>query len=127
MHRNRIILLLLTVGVMGLALHLARNKQTGTPAAQAGAPDKVVADMIAAARNLLAGLSPELRQQAALPFDHPARLSWHYYSTTPEPRKGAVLKKMSAMEKELVNAPWARKFRDSDLYYVTNFGMLGSA
>lgn len=156
MQKSRVTLFLVTASVMGLALYLARDKQTGTPTAHAGASDKVVAEMIAAARNLLSGLSPDLRQQAALPFDHPARLSWHYYPTTPEPRKGAVLKKMTAREKALVkallragtskpgydtaldvisldsilrdieNTPWAKKFRDSDLYYVTIFGTPGT-
>jgi hypothetical protein len=108
--------------------------------------------MVEAAQKLLAGLSEQLRAKASFPFDDPSRLVWHYYPITPWPRKGAVLKEMTPREKDLVkdllrsgtsqagyetalnvialeailrdieNTEWARKYRDSDLYYICIYG-----
>lgn len=108
--------------------------------------------MVEAAQNLLAGLSDEHRKKATFAFDDPQRLVWHYYPITPWPRLGAVLKTMSPTEKDLFlallrsgtsaegyktalevislenilrdieNTPWAKKYRDSTLYYVCIYG-----
>jgi len=111
--------------------------------------------MADAARKLLDGLRPAQREQAAFAYDDPARLQWHYYPTTPWPRKGAVLINLNAQEKELFhallrtglsdsgyktavavmeleailrdieNTDWARKYRNPELYHVLVFGTPG--
>lgn len=142
---HKLALSVFTLTVIGVALVLAK-------ALQADAADATGERMAEAANKLLSGLSDELRAKTTFTFDDPVRLSWHFYPVTPEPRKGAVLKAMTAKEKELVkdllragtskegydqalnvialenilrdieNTEWAKKFRDSDLYYVSVFG-----
>lgn len=136
---------LVAISVMAAAVILGRA-EPGKPTPATGTA------MVEAAQNLLAGLSDELRAKASLPFDDPARLEWHYYPTTPQPRKGAVFKAMTPAQKDLVkallrtgtskegyatalnvialdgilrdieNTEWARTYRDPDLYYVIVFG-----
>lgn len=143
----KLALALSALGIVTLALVVGKSLQ-----ADNADKDSAAARMAAAANKLLAGLSDELRTRAALSFDDPVRVKWHFYPITPEPRKGAVLKAMTPREKELVmgllragtskegyeqamnvialenilrdieKTPWALKFRDSDLYYVSVFG-----
>ncbi|HXG11346.1 MAG TPA: DUF3500 domain-containing protein [Gemmataceae bacterium] len=144
------------VGIIGAAVVLGRTTQPAGPKAEPPQPSPSAgARMAEAAQALLAGLSDEQRAKAAFAFDDPVRLTWHYYPITPEPRKGAVLKEMTAREKELVkgllragtskegyetalqvmaldgilrdieNTEWARRYRDPELYYVCVFGKPG--
>src|SRR5205823_1776223 len=84
MKPGKALLGLLTVAVVVSAVLLGH--QADTPKAE-----PLAEHMADAARKLLDGLRPAQRQKAAFAFDDPARLQWHYYPTTPWPRKGAVL------------------------------------
>src|SRR5262245_45867279 len=139
---------LLAVAIVVSAVLLGR--QADTPKAE-----PLAERMADAANKLLGGLRPAQRQKAGFAFDDLARLQWHYYPTTPWPRKGAVLIDLNAEEKELFrallrtglsdsgyktalavmeleailrdieNTDWARKYRNPELYHVLVFGTPG--
>jgi len=133
MQRSVILALLVTVGIVAIARPFA-------------APPP---NMVTAARNFLATLTPEMKQKAQLPFDTDERMNWFY---TPVPRKGLPLKEMSdaqrkaafdllraglsekgyskaetirALEDVLVELGGNPRQRDKELYYVTIFGEPG--
>ena len=56
------------------------------------------ADMTAAANAFLSGLSEEQRAEAALKFDNPARLDWHFIPK--DKRKGLQIKQMDAKQRK---------------------------
>ena len=66
---------------------------------------KAGAEMTAAARRFLAGLTAEQRALAAFPLSSDERLRWHYVPTgqppTGWPRQGVALKTMTAAQKDL--------------------------
>lgn len=122
----------------------------------AGKASATARKMIDAAKELLAALTPEQKAKTAFAFDDPVRVRWHYYPVTPWPRQGATIKEMDAKQRELFkkllrsgtsergyatvlevmaldgilrdieNTPWAKKFRDSELYHVCVFGTPGA-
>jgi uncharacterized protein DUF3500 len=59
------------------------------------ASQRAAAAMATAATRFLGSLTPEQRQEAALPFDGDDRLKWHYLPTESFPRKGLTIKAMS--------------------------------
>jgi len=117
-----------------------------TLAARAHSPAE---EMIGAATNLLAALTPEQRAKAVFEFKNDERFDWHFI---PKPRKGLPLKEMSPSQRPLAHALLAsglsqRGFakaetimsleqilydledksprRDAELYYFTIFGTPG--
>lgn len=59
-------------------------------------------DMTRTAEAFLGALSPDERSQAALAFDDPARLDWHFIPK--EKRKGLQIKEMNADQRKLAHA-----------------------
>jgi hypothetical protein len=59
-------------------------------------------DMTQAARDFLAGLSAEQRADAAMKFDDPARLDWHFIPK--DKRKGLQVKHMDSQQRKLAHA-----------------------
>jgi hypothetical protein len=57
--------------------------------------------MEAAANKFLAGLTPEQRAQAAMPFED--RLKWHFIPNEMFPRKGLMIKAMSEPQRKLAH------------------------
>ncbi len=55
--------------------------------------------MASAAQAFLDSLTPEQRQKAAFPFDSPERLRWNYIPTEAFPRKGLMIKEMTAVQR----------------------------
>src|SRR5581483_6409435 len=55
--------------------------------------------MAGAAQAFLDSLTPEQRQKAAFPFDSPERLRWNYIPTEAFPRKGLMIKEMTAVQR----------------------------
>lgn len=75
----------------------------GTDAVLASEPgeEAAAARMAAAASAFLDSLSPELRAKAALPFDDPSRVDWHYI---PRVRVGVAFKEMSDIQRTAAQA-----------------------
>ncbi len=57
--------------------------------------------MADAANRLLAGLSPEQRQQASFPYDSDERTRWNFIPTSMFPRKGLPIKDMNPAQRKL--------------------------
>ncbi|MGA2500414.1 MAG: DUF3500 domain-containing protein [Tepidisphaeraceae bacterium] len=62
---------------------------------------EAVAEMVQAAGNLLAALSPEQVAQATFEFENAERVNWHFI---PRVRKGLPLRDMTSAQKALANA-----------------------
>jgi uncharacterized protein DUF3500 len=114
------------------------------------ATQRAAASMASAANRFLASLTPEQRQQAALPFDSDDRSRWHYVPTESFPRKGLTIKAMNESQRQLAHALLkaglsqrgyttttaimnletilraleanGRMVRDPEIYYFTVFG-----
>src|SRR3954465_4548459 len=56
------------------------------------ASQRQAAQMATAANAFLAGLTPEQRQQAALPFESEERTRWNFIPNEPFPPKGLMVK-----------------------------------
>ena len=67
--------------------------------AEVVASQRAAASMATAATRFLASLTPEQRQQAALPFDGDDRTKWHYLPTESFPRKGLAIKAMTEAQR----------------------------
>lgn len=148
---RRLFLSLLALGVLA-ATGLISKFVPATQAEKADAGPAIGQRMVQAAQNLVAGLSQANRDKSVFPFGDPTRTNWHYYPILPEPRKGAMLKEMTAPEKELLkallrtgtspagyqttlnlmalegilrdieNTEWAKLIRDPERYHVCIFG-----
>jgi hypothetical protein len=68
------------------------------------ASQRQAAAMASAANAFLAGLTPEQRQQAALPFEGEERMRWHFIPNEQFPRKGLMLKSMTEQQRALAHA-----------------------
>jgi hypothetical protein len=68
------------------------------------ASQRHAAEMASAANGFLAGLTPEQRQQAALPFEGEERLRWNFIPNEMFPRKGLMVKAMSEAQREQAHA-----------------------
>ena len=68
------------------------------------ASQRAATAMAAAANRFLESLTPEQRQQAALPFDSDDRARWHYVPTESFPRKGLTIKAMNESQRQLAHA-----------------------
>ena len=138
------------VVLLGVCGHPDRGNRASSAAASD--PSSVVAGMVTAAQNFLAGLPDDLRAKAALPYDHDMRLVWHYYPTVAWQRSGVMLKELTPEQKalframlrsgtsergyetaanlmeleailrEIENTPFARVFRDPERFFLTIFG-----
>jgi hypothetical protein len=114
------------------------------------ATQRAAASMASAANRFLASLTPEQRQQAALPLDSDDRSRWHYVPTESFPRKGLTIKAMNESQRQLAHALLkaglsqrgyttttaimnletilraleanGRMVRDPEIYYFTVFG-----
>jgi len=73
------------------------------PAAALVASARAASSMAAAADKFLASLSPEEKQQAALPFEGDERLRWHYIPNEQFPRKGVQLKTLTDAQRQLAH------------------------
>jgi Protein of unknown function (DUF3500) len=60
--------------------------------------------MASAANAFLAGLSPEQREQAALPFEGEERMRWNFIPNEMFPRKGLMVKSMSEAQRAQAHA-----------------------
>lgn len=117
-----------------------------TAAALPGRAAAPAVEMAEKARTFLAGLSPDLRQEALIPFEDKERKNWHF---VPKSRRGLPLKRMSEAQREqalallksglsakgntkvatimsleevLAELEGRPEVRDLGLYYVTIFG-----
>src|SRR6478672_5942075 len=68
------------------------------------ASQRAATAMASAANRFLESLTPEQRQQAALPFDSDDRSRWHYVPTESFPRKGLTIKSMNESQRQLAHA-----------------------
>jgi Protein of unknown function (DUF3500) len=68
------------------------------------ASQRAAAAMASAANRFLASLTPEQRQQAALPFASDDRTRWHYVPTESFPRRGLTIKVMNETQRQLAHA-----------------------
>jgi hypothetical protein len=68
------------------------------------ASQRHAAAMASAANAFLAGLTPEQRQQAALPFEGEERLRWNFIPNEMFPRKGLMIKAMSEAQRAQAHA-----------------------
>ena len=84
--------------VLGLALVGALFVATVT------ASQRQAAQMATAATAFLAGLTPEQRQQAALPFEGEERLRWNFIPNEMFPRKGLMVKSMTEAQRAQAHA-----------------------
>jgi hypothetical protein len=84
--------------VLGLSLVAALVVTTVT------ASQRHAAEMASAANGFLAGLTPEQREQAALPFEGDERLRWNFIPNEMFPRKGLMVKAMSEAQREQAHA-----------------------
>ena len=80
---------------LGLVAILAGVYVTGVTLAS----EKTASGMATAAQKWLASLTPEQREQAALPFEAPDRTSWHYVPNEQWQRKGVTLGTMTDQQK----------------------------
>ena len=84
--------------VLGLGLAAAFFVVTVT------ASQRQAAQMATAANAFLAGLTPEQRQQAALPFEGEERMRWNFIPNEMFPRKGLMVKAMSEAQRAQAHA-----------------------
>jgi len=68
------------------------------------ASQRQAAQMATAANAFLAGLTPDQRQQAALPFESEERTRWNFIPNESFPRKGLMVKAMSEAQREQAHA-----------------------
>jgi hypothetical protein len=73
------------------------------PIANAIASARAATAMASAANAFLASLTPEERQQAALPFEGDERTRWHYIPNEQFPRKGLQMKAMTEAQRKLAH------------------------
>jgi hypothetical protein len=64
------------------------------------AADRSSTAMASAANKFLAGLTPEQRAKAALPFQGDERMRWHFIPTETFPRQGLLVKEMSEPQRK---------------------------
>lgn len=68
------------------------------------AAERSSSSMATAATRFLNGLTPEQRQQAALPFEGDERFKWHFVPSPPTfERKGILIKDMTAAQRKLAH------------------------
>jgi hypothetical protein len=67
------------------------------------ASQRAASNMVTAANKFLEGLTPEQRQQAALPLDSDDLTRWHYVPTNQFPRKGLPIKDMTEPQRKLAH------------------------
>ena len=84
--------------ILGLALVGALFVATLT------ASQRQAAQMATAANAFLAGLTPEQRQQAALPFESEERTRWNFIPNESFPRKGLMVKAMTEAQRAQAHA-----------------------
>jgi hypothetical protein len=65
------------------------------------ASERSASSMAGAANKFLAGLSPELRQQATFPFDSEELTRWHYVPAQQFPRNGVPIRAMNDTQRGL--------------------------
>lgn len=65
------------------------------------ASERSASSMATAANKFLAGLSPELRQQATFPFDSAELTRWHYVPAQQFPRNGVPIRAMNEAQRAL--------------------------
>jgi hypothetical protein len=68
------------------------------------ASQRQAAQMATAANAFLAGLTPEQRQQAALPFESEERTRWNFIPNESFPRKGLMVKSMTEAQRAQAHA-----------------------
>ena len=68
------------------------------------ASQRQAAAMATAANAFLSGLTPEQRQQAALPFEGEERMRWNFIPNEMFPRKGLMVKAMSEAQRAQAHA-----------------------
>lgn len=68
------------------------------------ASQRQAAQMATAATAFLAGLTPEQRQQASLPFESEERLRWNFIPNESFPRKGLMVKLMTEAQRAQAHA-----------------------
>jgi uncharacterized protein DUF3500 len=68
------------------------------------ASQRQAAAMASAASAFLSSLTPEERQQAALPFDGEERMRWNFIPNEMFPRHGLMVKSMNEKQRELAHA-----------------------
>ena len=68
------------------------------------ASQRQAAAMATAANAFLSGLTPEQRQQAALPFEGEERMRWNFIPNEMFPRKGLMVKSMSEAQRAQAHA-----------------------
>jgi hypothetical protein len=97
---------LVGIGILGVGLLVVtpRAESRSDPATDhaASAPASAAA-MAEAATRFLAGLSPELREQAAFPFDAAERTRWHFIPSEMHSRRGAMIGDMAPPQRELAH------------------------
>jgi hypothetical protein len=69
-----------------------------------GASQRHAGAMAAAANTFLAGLTPEQKQQAALPFEGDERMRWNFIPNEMFPRKGLMIKSMTEPQRAQAHA-----------------------
>jgi hypothetical protein len=84
--------------VLGLGLAAALFVTTVT------ASQRQAAAMASAANAFLSGLTPDQRQQAALPFEGDERMRWNFIPNEMFPRKGLMVKAMSEAQRAQAHA-----------------------
>jgi len=87
---SRAVLGVVLVGALFVATLTASQRQAG--------------QMATAANAFLAGLTPEQRQQAALPFEGEERLRWNFIPNEMFPRKGLTIKAMTEAQRTQAHA-----------------------
>jgi hypothetical protein len=88
---------------LALALCAAWIVHASVDAQRALDSQKSAAAMTGAAQRWLEGLSPELREKAALPIDNEDRQRWNFIPTNMFPRKGVPIKEMSEAQRKLAH------------------------
>jgi hypothetical protein len=89
---------------LALVTALAAVWWTGiTLGSQQAVSKRAAAAMTTAATQLLAGLTPEQRQQAMFPLDTDERVRWNYIPTNMFPRKGVPIKEMTEPQRKLAH------------------------
>src|SRR5689334_12516107 len=84
-------------------LWLAAGVLVALPIGSLIASARVATQMAGAATKFLDSLTPEERQQAALPFEGDERMRFHYIPNEQFPRKGLQLKAMTDAQRQLAH------------------------
>ncbi len=89
------------------------------------ASQRAASNMVTAANKFLEGLTPEQRQQAALPLDSDDLTRWHYVPTNQFPRKGLPIKDMTEPQRKLAHdllrtGLSQRGYTDGDRHHATS-------